>query len=271
MILKRCCSRPRTLTNAGASIVMKKTIIGILVGLIVLAVAAVVGVWLALDSLVKKGVEHAGPQVAKVEVRLGSVSISPFSGSGVLKNLVVGNPEGFKSDSSLKAGSVSLRLQPRTVFGDKLVIEEIDIRAPEVTFEGGLQGGNNLSKLLENIQSSVGPGNTNAAPTEEKKLQVNRFAISGAKVHLILKDLADQGTTIPIPDIELTNLGTGPEGITASALAQQASRELLDRVVAAASKAAVKMATDKATAIGKEALQDPGKAAKDLQNLFKKK
>ena len=101
-----------------------------------------------LNSIVKKGVETAGPIITKVDVKLGSASISPFSGSAELRKLCVGNPPGYKTDSAIKVEDVSVSLKPMSVFSDKVVIERINIKAPEITLEGTL-GNNNLTTIEE--------------------------------------------------------------------------------------------------------------------------
>jgi cell division protein YceG involved in septum cleavage len=50
---------------------MKKRLIQIFGGLVVLAAAALVVVWFSLDSIVKKGVETIGPELTQVQVRPG--------------------------------------------------------------------------------------------------------------------------------------------------------------------------------------------------------
>ena len=90
---------------------MKKIIKIILILLVVLIIAAALGIHFFLDGAVKKAVETIGPQVTKVDVKLDSVSISILSGSGKIKGLVLGNPEGFKSKSSISLGKVSLGLK----------------------------------------------------------------------------------------------------------------------------------------------------------------
>ena len=76
---------------------MKKIIIRIFAVLILLVVVALVVVFFSLNSIVKKAVETIGPKMTRVEVKLGAADISPFSGSGKLSKLFVGNPDGYKT------------------------------------------------------------------------------------------------------------------------------------------------------------------------------
>src|SRR5262245_22231650 len=126
---------------------MKKILISVLVGLLVLLVVIGLGVVFFLDSAVKKGIETVGPMLTKVEVKLDSVNLSLLSGSGKIKGLLVGNPEGYKTPSAIQVGEASLALQPGSVFSDKVIIHSVSVIGPQVNFETDLKG-NNLSKIL---------------------------------------------------------------------------------------------------------------------------
>ena len=63
------------------------------------------------------------------------------------------------------------------------------VDAAEVTYEGGL-GGNNLSKILDNVNAAAGGTKTDDpnAPKDKKpgkKLQVDEFVVTGAKVKVV--------------------------------------------------------------------------------------
>ena len=109
---------------------------------------------LFLDGAIKRGIETVGPRLAKVEIKLDSVSLSLLSGSGEIKRLLVGNPEGYKTPSAIAVGDASLSLQPGTVFSDKVIIKSIHVQAPEITFETELNmKNNNLNKILANLRA----------------------------------------------------------------------------------------------------------------------
>jgi hypothetical protein len=255
---------------------MKKLLIRLLLVVVILVVLAVVAVGFFLDGAIKKGVETFGPQIAKVDIKLDSVNLSILSGSGKIKGLVVGNPEGFKTPNAIKVGTASVSVVPGSVFSDKIVIKSIRVEAPEITYEGGLLGGDNLHKILDNVTAAAGGGNaaTNASGKPAKKLQVDDFLITGAKVNVSLKGTGGFAAPITIPDIHLTSLGQGPDGITAAEL----TRKVLAEVSTDVAKAAVKVvgdigkgAVDAAGNVGKSATESVGKATKGITDLFKKK
>ena len=265
------------------NVLMKKWIIRIAIAVVVLLILAVVAVALFLDSGIKKGVETVGPMLTKVDVKLDGVNLSLLSGSGKIKGLLVGNPEGYKSPSAIKVGTAELAIQPSSILGDKVVIRNIDVQAPEITFETDLKG-NNLSKILANVQDATGgannpankpntPGKTPEAKAS-RKLQVDNFVINGAKLNVSLTTLGGKSVTVPLPQIKLTNLGQGPEGITAAELTKRVLQEIEKEAVAAAGTAVAdlqKQALDLTKGLQKDASGTVEKATKGIGDLFKKK
>jgi len=181
-----------------------------------------------------------------------------------------------------------LSLRPGSLLTDKVVIDEIIVEGPEIILEGGLKE-NNLTALQKNVNDAVGGGGASPKETAQPapeggaqmKLQVNHFRLAGAKVHLRLAVLAGKNVTITAPDVELKDLGTGPEGITAGELVKRSLNALTGEILTAAASsvadlgkdaagAAGKVATDAAGAASKDATDTVGKASEGLKNLFKK-
>ncbi len=250
---------------------MKKFLVWSGIGVVVLVVLAVVAVSLFLDKAVKKGIETVGPQIAKVSVKLDDVSLSLWSGSGSIRGLVVGNPEGYKTPSAIEIGSAGLALKPSSLFSDKVVIRSINVQAPVITFEGTLKG-SNLSRIQENIRAATG-GDAARKPAADdsaasKKLQVDEFVVAGGRINFSTPLPGGRSLTVPLPDIRLTGLGTGPEGITAGDLTARALDAILGKSLEAAVEALGKL--------GKEALEGAAsdglkKAAQGVTDIFKKK
>jgi uncharacterized protein involved in outer membrane biogenesis len=159
-------------------------------------------------------------------------------------------------------------IAPLSVLSDKVVIRSVEVRAPEITFEGNPLGANNLKQIMDNVNAYTGAGaatGTNApaqtgAKKPGKKLEVDDFLITDAKVHF-------NGSTISLPAIHLTGLGTGPDGITPAAL----TKEVLGQVTTTALKAIAASATEAGKAAGKAIGEEAGKIGNSLGGLFKKK
>lgn len=254
--------------------------------LVVAVIALIVILTLSLDSLVKKGVETVGPQITKTQMTLEKAAISLISGSGALHNFVIGNPEGYKTASAIKVGEASVGVRPASVLSDKIHVTHVRVVGPEITFEGSLGAKNNLSKIMENVEAATGGGDAGskdkpATPPADsgasKKLQVDDFLISGAKVNVTLTALGGRTLTVSIPDIHFTNLGSGPEGITAGELTKMVLNGInketfkaVEKAVADVGKQAVGAIND-LTKGGTNSLNDAAQTLKGVGDLFKKK
>lgn len=226
---------------------MKKIFVRLLIVLFIILILCVLAVNFFLDGAVKRGIETVGPTLTKVDVKLDSVSLSLLSGGGRLKGLIIGNPSGYRTTSAIQVGDASLALQPGSVFSPKVIIKSINLKAPEITFETDLKG-NNLSKILANLQEATGGGRAGPAQTNSKagrKLQVDDFLITGGKIHVSATMLGGQSLTVPLPEIHLSSLGQGPDGITAAELAQV--------VLSAIEKEAAQVSASALANLGKDA------------------
>lgn len=226
---------------------MKKILVRVLIGLVVLIVVALLVVFFSLDSIVKAGVERVGPAITKVDVKLGSAQISPFGGSARLTKLFVGNPEGYKSPSAMKVGDIKVGAQMGSLMSQTIVINDINIKDADITLEGGLEN-NNLTKIMNNVDgSSAEAGNQpkpKGAPPQpgesksSKKFIVKDFVMDGAKIHLDVKlpALGNKTMTLPMPPLHLQNIGVKENGVTAEQLTQAIMKPLLANVLQASTQ-----------------------------------
>jgi hypothetical protein len=252
-----------------------KKLIKILAVLIILFLLAIAASLYFLGSIVKAGVEKAGPKVTKTDVKLNNAKLSVFSGSGELKGFEVGNPEGY-SGSAIKVGSVALSVQPGSVMSDKVVIHSVQVLSPEISFEGNLTG-NNLSKLLDNIKGSSEKdkqATTKDEKSSQKKFQIDDFLITGAKVHVATSLLGGRAATLSVPEVHLTKLGEGADGITAAQLSEKVFAELFQNTLKAVTEQIGnigKGATDMIKGATTNGIPNVDGIKKGVGDLFKKK
>ncbi len=254
---------------------MKKVLALTAIVVVALLVAGILAGLFFVNSLVKTGVETVGPKIAKVDMKLDGASISLFSGEGSLKGLVVGNPEGYKTPSAIQVGQVSVAIQPGSLLSDKVVVRRVSVESPEITFEGSLSG-NNLSKIMENVQAFTATQSASAKTGEpkSKKIQVDDFQITGGQINLSMTLLGGKAVRVPLPDIRLQNLGQGGDGITPGDLMEKVFKAVLEGTTKAVSgalgdvgKEAVGTVKDLGQGTGKEV----EKVTKGIGDLFKKK
>ena len=178
-----------------------------------------------LGRAVKYGAETFGPRYAKAPVTVGSVEISLFSGRGEVRDLVVGNPAGFSSAPAVTVGRVKIAVEVGSLLSNTVVVEEISVDAPRVNYELSLDG-SNINRLLENLKASsakpAGAGGTGTSKPgvakRGKQVVVKRFAVSGGSVKLAATMLAGSELNVPLPAVELKDVGSGAD---ASEVARQ--------------------------------------------------
>ncbi|QYM78165.1 hypothetical protein K0B96_12715 [Horticoccus luteus] len=236
---------------------MKKFLLSLVVVVAILALVVFIVGRYFVGTAITASVNKFGPELTQTNVHLDSASISPFSGHGTLTNFVVGNPQGWSDRNAFHLGQVSIDLKPTTVLGDQpIVINSIAITQPEIVYETHLVS-SNIGDLMKNIEAAT--GGDKPKPTDEKKpprkLIVKHFVLSDAKVTV---GVGTAAITVPMPTVELNDLGVKEGGITPGQLAFAISRSVTAQVVASA-----------ASAIGKNGVEDTvKKAGSTLKDLL---
>ncbi|MGA2854710.1 MAG: AsmA family protein [Verrucomicrobiota bacterium] len=239
------------------------------IGLLVLIVVAVIVAGLFLGKIVKLGINEVGPKITQTTMTVDAVDVSMLTGSATVKNFVIGNPEGFKAPNAISVGLAAVSISPMSVLSDKIVVKSVRVESPEITFEGNPFGANNLKKIQDNVNAAAAslqspstnqPAKTAAPAKPGKKLEVDEFTITGAKIHF------GTGPTLPLPDIHLTDLGKGPDGITAADLTKTVLSEVVSGTIKAVGSAAVSIGKDAGKAVG----GGVNKITTGIGGLFKK-
>jgi hypothetical protein len=211
---------------------LKKILLVLVLLVVILIIGVSIFIGLNLDKIVKTAIVTVAPTITQTPVTLDSVGISLLTGSASINGLVIGNPDGYKTPSAISIGKAAISLSPGSLLSDKIVIKSLEVRAPEITFEGNPLGANNLSKILDNVKGAPttnAPATQTASGKPAKKLEVDDFLITGAQVHATVTGLSsltslagvtNNSFTVTIPEIHLTDLGKGNDGITAAELTQ---------------------------------------------------
>lgn len=194
----------------------------------VAVVAVLVGAGIAyltsnLDAIVKKVIETAGSEVAGVKVSVGEVKLSLSEGKASLSGLSVANPQGFSSPTAFKLGAIAVSLDTGSLSSNPIVIKDITVAAPEVTYELGGNGGSNIDAIQRNVAAKTGGGSGKGGEAdsgEGKKLVIDRLAISKGTVTLATA-IPGVKTSASLADIVLTGIGRKSGGASAGEVAQQ--------------------------------------------------
>jgi hypothetical protein len=190
---------------------MIKKIFFILVVLILAGAAAIYFLGSgAINKGIKIGVETFGPKITQTPVTLDKVKISILSSSGSLQGLNVGNPEGFESENIFALGQIDVDVEISSVFSDKIIINKIHIKKPEISYEKTLTN-SNVKQLMKNIEAFTGPSEgkpTENAPEEDtgaqKQVVIKQLIIEDGTIFVGVMGV---GSKVSLPRIEMNDIG----------------------------------------------------------------
>jgi len=243
---------------------MKKKLLYLAGILVVLALVTYVGLQFFLGSIVKAGINNFAPKLTQTTVELAGAEISPLSGAGTLTGLSVGNPAGWSAGKAFYLGKIHVDVEPFSILGDHIVVNEIVIDQPEFDYETKLVA-SNIGDLLKNIESATGGkgGEPQATAKNGKpiRFEVRKFVLTNGHVRL---GVGPAAMTLPMPPISLENLGTAEGGITPGQLTFAVMRSVTGSVVGATVQAAGKIGATS----GAAAVEGAKKAGDAIKGLF---
>lgn len=220
-----------------------KVVVRLLVLIGVVGIVAVVLVGLSLNALVKSGIETMGPQVLGVPVTLEDVDIALLSGKNMragLTQLVIKNPEGYKTASAVSLPDIRVHVDRNSLLTDTVIVEEMLIVAPAMTFEWSLRG-SNLGTIQENLKRNTRSGGNGREKGEkheepEKTIHIKKVIVKDAIINVSFTGGQSEVVQLPLPDLELRDIGNPSGGTTFS----QASAVIFDEIYGAIIKAVMK-------------------------------
>lgn len=258
---------------------MKKILI-VVGALVVLAVVGVLVLVGSLGAVIKSAVQKFGSDATGAEVTLADADLSVTSGEGSLKELVIGNPQGFNTDSAFRLGEIGLKLDTASLSSDTIVVKEILIAGPEVTYELG-GSGSNIGKIQQNVDAYVkqftggggGKSGGDKTPTADepaadsgggKKIVVENLIIREGRINVSATFLGGKKVGTTLPAVHLTDLGKSEGGLSPEEL----TGEILDAMTSGVTDAVAGLdlggMADKAKDAVDGAVEGAGKAIKDL-------
>lgn len=207
--------------------------------LLVLVLALAGGVWWlysSLDAVVASAIRVYGPDITGVTVKVATVKIQPADGTALVRELEVGNRPGFKTARALFADQVSMTLDAASLTKDLVLVDEITIEEPEITYEYTADG-SNLDAIQHYVETYISEKTGAQSATNkgepEKKVTIENLYIKGAHVKVHADRLQGKVVTLPLPDLHLTDIGKKSNGVSPA----EATRQVVSAVAKNATKA----------------------------------
>lgn len=225
-----------------------RIILGILVVLVILVVAAL----FFIDTLAKNALEKGAPLILGTNASVERIHIEPLKGRVEITNLIVENPsDSYSSEYAIKLGDIIADVDISTVTKHKIRIEEMFLKDVDIVYETNVIN-SNLQEILDNVKKldtaekkEKQEEEKSGEEDKEKTLQVDVIELSSVGVTVQAKGAAT-GLPIKVTIDPMTNLGMDEEGITPVGL----TLRILGAIVTTAIKTAGGSVGDAAAAIG---------------------
>jgi uncharacterized protein involved in outer membrane biogenesis len=217
---------------------MKKWIlIGCGAVVVIIIIVLIVGIS-NLGPIIKSAVNTYGPKITKTEVRLSDVGVSLLSGEVKLKDFYLGNPKGFKSPQAMSVGSIYVNVDEKSLTGDTIIIDKIEVVGPEITYEKA-KGTDNFKTILNNVSGAAATDKTTEKkPGKEegdgKKMLIRNVIVRDGKVNLAMSILGGKVVSAPLPDIHLQNLGKENGGASPAEVFKELFAALYGKITSSA-------------------------------------
>ncbi len=197
---------------------------------------------LFLDVAAARIVTIAATRVLGVQTTLSSAHIAILGGTSSLKELVVGQPAGFGTESMLKVTYAGITVNLLELLSSDIVVEEINIDGVLVTLVEK-DGKVNLQVVANSLtQSSDAAAKPAATPSATKgsfeTVTIKQLKVTDIKVLLEGNAMVTTGKTLEvnIPDILVADLGSKTP---VSQVASHVSAQLINRLLLAIVKAQI--------------------------------
>jgi hypothetical protein len=209
----------------------------ILIGLVVLFLAAGAAVSLYINQIVGSAIEHGATYALGVDTRVGFVRLRLLPADFRMRRLRIANPPGFDEPRFLELGGAEIDVARQTLLEDVVVIPLFALDGINVALERkGKQ--TNYGVILKNLShfESGKPPAQEGEPADagsEKRFVVNRLVISDVTAHVEWSALASDQSALKvvIPQIELENIGAhNAQGVVMSELTNIIMKAILGAV-----------------------------------------
>ena len=214
---------------------MKRSIRVAGVTILGLLLAAGAALWLApsrVSSLlvdvfgIEKAAEELLTQAVGTKVAIASIDVALIEGEMTIRGLAVANPEGFRTEHAFEADEVRISVELGTLLEDAVVIREIAVEKPLVTYELGPDG-SNLEAIQQHVESAAGSGEASSRDAPTRQILVEDLYIRGGRVAASAVFLKEKAWKAPLPDIHLENISSAGGGIAAADVIEEITSEIL--------------------------------------------
>lgn len=245
---------------------------------IVLLVIAIIGAlayyFFPLEMIVKKVVNKYGSEVTGTDVNLSGFDIDLKNGQASVKEITVANPANYKTKYAVQLGQVSVKVNLKSITSDTIIIDEIAVNKPVISYEMMSLTQNNISDIINNVNKFTASSQNEETPvakpessSEAKKVIIKKVVISNGEINGAMTAAPDVvSASVALPTITLNNIGEESKGTSVASSIATILNKLLSSVsttVISSNLANLKGAAGVVADTAKDAVKDVADTAKE--------
>lgn len=179
---------------------------------------------------VASAIRLAAPRVLGVNVTIRKATVYWLTGRIVATDLVVSNPKGFDAPNLCEVHGIDINLAVTSIFRHTFTLDDVRVDKPVLTYERK-HGTSNLDALQKLIDAKRPQSSKKgSSPVSEKTYSIRHLGIHDITVGVDLGGFMSKPMTLPLPNIDMTDLGNANGGMTPSHIAGKITQALIDGI-----------------------------------------
>ncbi len=178
----------------------------------------------SLENIAKQLVHEYGSKIIGTSVSIKGLNFKPTSGYASVTDFEIENPKGYKSKNLFYLKELSVQIDLSTITDELIIVDNVKINNPQITYEMLSLKQNNISDILNNIKNNTVSDNdakdTSSSKktnnkSSSKKVVIKTLSVNDGAINVMMgigkfkKELS-----LPLPKIEMHNIGQDKKGAT---------------------------------------------------------
>ncbi len=212
--------------------IFKVLAIVFVIGILVVVGAVFFGLT-QLDRLAKSLIEQGTTHVLDVPTTLQKADVQLAKSAFEMDGLKIANPSGYKSAHFLTLGNGGVTLDAKSIQTKLIELPTLTLSNIDVNLEKS-GGKANYQQILDNMKRLEGWGSKpSGSAGSDYKFVIRRLEIKNISAHANLIPLAGDKATVDVivPEIVLTDVGTGGHPLDMSALVNLITKTVLASII----------------------------------------
>lgn len=212
---------------------MKKKLLIALGVVVLLLVAAGIGVFVYIDVIAKRGIERGATYAAGVDTTLDSADVGITSGELTMDELAMDNPQGYTAEHFLKMEKGYVHVGLGSLMEQQIEVPAIELTGLNLQVERA-GGKNNYDVILDNLKKLSSGEKPDKPDPDAKTYIVRKLTINNTAVTITGFGVGSQ--TVTLPTIELTDVGSGGDAKSMAEIVGIVIREIMQSLLSDPSK-----------------------------------